>query len=237
MAVTRRWFIYRIVQAGNALPTSYPVNPDAEFQPGMIAQLQVMGNNIVAGVSDGTAPFGIIDDIKTRAFTAPSVDEVVIAQAPAVQQGGDLVSAVDVKQELNNPNVITSSFITSPVSVELIPRNGVIIFPQGTVLNFDADGDGIPDSIRTVVSYSYQIPNVPGDDTTIASGKVTIWFQRMIFQTDQYETNRRYPINANLFVSDRGMLTTQQPTPDHPGVAIVTGSPSAIFGTLEAMWL
>jgi hypothetical protein len=203
----------------------------------MIAQLGVTGNNIVAGVSDGTAPLGIIDDIKTRAFTAPSVDEVVIAAAPGVQQGGRLVSAVDVRQELNNPNIIPSSFITSPVDVELVPRNGVVIFPAGTVLNFDADGDGVADSIRTVVSYTYQIPNVPGDDTTTASGKVTIWFQRGIFQTDQYETNRRYPINANLFVSENGKLTSQQATPDHPGVAVVTGSPSAIFGTLEFMWL
>jgi hypothetical protein len=225
------------VQSGNALPTSYPVDGNAEFQPGQVAQLLVTGNNIVAGVSDGTAPLGIIDDIKTRAFTAPSVDEVVIAAAPGVQQGGILVSAIDVHQELQNPNVIPSSFITSPVDVELVPRNGVVVIPAGTPLNFDMDGDGVPDSIRTVVSYSYQIPNVPGDDTTLASGKVTIWFQRMIAQTDQYETNRRYPINANLFVSERGLLTTQQATPDHPGVAVVTGSPSAIFGTLEFLWL
>jgi hypothetical protein len=229
--------MFRIVQSGNALPTSYPVDPNAEFQPGMIGQLKVIGNNIVCGVSDGTAPLGILDDIKTRAFTAPSINEVVIVAAPAIEHGGQLVSAVDIKTELDNPNIIPSSFITSPVDVELIPRNGVIVFPQYTPLNFDADGDGIPDSIRTVVSYTYQIPNVPGDDTTIASGKVTIWFQRGIFQTDQYETNRTYPINANLFVSERGMLTTTQPTPDHPGVAVVTGSPSAIFGTLEFMWL
>jgi hypothetical protein len=203
----------------------------------MIGQLKVIGNNIVCGVSDGTAPLGILDDIKTRAFTAPSINEVIIAAAPGVEHGGQLVSAVDVRAELDNPNIIPSSFITSPVDVELIPRNGVIVFPQYTPLNFDADGDGLPDSIRTVVNYTYQIPNVPGDDTTTASGKVTIWFQRMIAQTDQYETNRTYPINANLFVSERGMLSTTQPTPDHPGVAVVTGSPSAIFGTLEFMWL
>ena len=230
----------RIVQAGNALPTSYPVDPNGEFQPGMIAQLGVIGNNIVAGVSDGTAPVGIIDDIKTRAFTSPAVDEPAIANVPEIARGLDgsrLITTIDQRVELDNPNIIPSSFITSPVDVQLIPRNGVIIFPAGTELNFDNDGDGIPDSIRTVVNYTYQIPNVPGDDTTAASGKVTIWFQRMIFQTDQFETNRRYPINANLFVSERGLLTTQQPSPDHPGVAIVTGAPSAIHGTLECLWL
>jgi hypothetical protein len=231
---------FRIVQAGNALPTSYPVDPNAEFQPGMVAQLGVMGNNIVVGVSDGTAPLGIIDDIKTRAFTAPSVDEVVIVNVPEssrMQEGGHIITTVDQRMELENPNIIPSSFITSPVDVQLIPRNGVVVFPAHTILNFDADGDGMPDSIRTVVNYTYQIPNIPGDDTTAASSKVTVWFQRMIFQTDQYETNRRYPINANLFVSERGLLTTQQPSPDHPGIAIVTGAPSAIHGTLEALLL
>ena len=161
--------MFRIVQASNALPTSYPVDPSAEFEPGMIAQLGVIGNNIVCGVSDGTAPIGVIDDIKTRAFTSTSIDEPIIAQAPAIQQGNKYFAAVDVRKELRNPNIVSSSFITSPVDVELIPRNGMVIFPAGTELNFDEDGDGIPDSIRTVVSYTYQIPNVPGDDTTIAS--------------------------------------------------------------------
>jgi len=229
--------MFRIVQAGNALPTSYPVDPSSEFEPGMVAQLGVLGNNIVCGVSDGTAPIGIIDDIKTRAFTSTSIDEIVVAAAPAIQQGNKWVSAVDVRKELNNPNIISSSFITSPVDVELIPRNGMVIFPAGTELNYDDDGNGRPDSIRTVVSYTYQIPNVPGDDTTVASGKITVWFQRMIAQVDKYETNRRYPVNANLFVSERGLLTTQQPTPNHPAVAIVTGPPTAIFGTLEFLWL
>lgn len=69
----------RLVHVGNALPISLPVSAHAEFQPGMVAQLGVEGNNQVCGVSDGLAPFGIIDDMKTRSFTAPSIDEVVIA--------------------------------------------------------------------------------------------------------------------------------------------------------------
>ena len=225
--------MFRIVQAGNALPVSYPVDPNAEFQPGMFGQIKVIGNNIVVGVSDGTAPFGVLDDIKTNAFTQPSINEVVIAQVPAVTYQGQRVSAIDVRKELKNPNIIPTSFITSPVDVQLIARNGVVNFLQYTPLNFDSDGDGIADSIRTVVSYTYQVPNVPGDDSTAASGRVTIWFMRMIAQTDQYETNQIYPVNANLFVSENGLLTTSRPTPDHPGVAFVTGPPSSIFGTLE----
>lgn len=227
----------KLVQVGNSLPVSYPVNTASEFEPGMIAQLSLQGNNLVCGVSDGRAPFGIIDDFKTRAFTAPAIDEIVFASAPAIDHNGVLVTPIDIRQELKNPNVIPSSFITSPVDVALIPRNGVVVFPAGTPLNFDLDGDGIPDSIRTVVSYTYQIPNVSGDDSTLGSGRITVWFQRGIFQTDMYESNQRYPINNILFVSENGRLTTSQPSDDYPGVAMVTGPPSASFGTLEFLWL
>lgn len=229
----------RLVQVCNSIPFTFPVDPNAEFQPGMIAQLTVMGNNVVCGVSDGTVPIGIIDDVKTRAFFAPSVDEIIIAGpiAGITGPGGSLITPTDVKMELENPNVVASSFTSDPVDVELIPRNGVIIFLAGTPLNFDADGDGIPDSIRTRVNYTYQVPNVPGDDSTQGSSRVTVWFTRLIAQTDQYETNQRYPINANLFVSEEGKLTTRQPSPNHPGVAIVTGTPTSVFSSLEFLWI
>ena len=228
----------KIVQVGNALPVSYPVDPVAEFEPGMIAQLYLRGNNLVCGVSDGSAPFGIIDDFKTRAFTAPSIDEeVIVPITSAVEQGGYLVTTVDVKWELRNPNIIPSSFITAPVDVALIPRNGVILFPAGTALNFDFDGDGIPDSIRTIVSYIYQIPDVSGDDSTLGSGHVTVWFQKGIFQCDCYETNQRYPLNSILFVSENGRLTTSQPNDNYPGVALLTGPPTSSFNMIEFMWL
>ena len=229
----------RLVQTGNALPFTFPVDPSAEFQPGMIAQLNVMGNNVVCGVSDGTVPLGIIDDVKTNSFSAPAVDEIVIAGpiAGVTGPGGDLVAPNDVKIELENAGIMASSFTSDPKDVELIPRNGVIVFLAGTVLNFDADGDGIPDSIRTRVNYTYQVPNVPGDDSTQGSSRVTVWFQRAIMQTDQFETNQRYPINASLFVSEEGKLTTRQPSPDHPGVALVTGTPTSVFSSVEFLWL
>ncbi len=121
--------------------------------------------------------------------------------------------------------------------MELIPRNGVIVFLAGTELNFDLDGDGTPDAIRTVVSYSYQIPNIPGDDSTLASQRVTVWFQRMLAATDQFETNQKYPVNAPLFVNESGKLTTRQISPDHPAIALVTGPPNSIDTTMEFMWL
>lgn len=228
----------RLVHVGDSRPFQWPVDLSAEFEPGMAAQLKVFGNQIVCGVSDGTAPIGIIDEMKKNSFTSTSIDEVVVIQAVAVDNGaGTLVSAMDVRAELKNPNIIASSFTARPIDVELIPRNGVVVVPAGTELNFDADGDGFPDSFHITVSYMHTVSNIPGDDTTQGSGKVTVWVHRVIVQTDQFETNVRYPINSPLFVSESGLFTTRQPSADHPGVGIVTGPPSAIWGSLELVWL
>jgi hypothetical protein len=216
------------------------VDRNAEFEPGQVAQLKLDGNQIVCGVSDGTAPLGIIDDIKKNAFSSTSIDEEVIAAIPSAVTavtGAGIITTVDIKMELRNPNITASSFVSRDVDVELLSRNGVVTFLAGTPLNFDDSGDGVPDSIRTVVNYSYQIPNVPGDDSTFASGRITVWFQRMIAATDAFETNQRYPVNAPLFVSESGLLTTRQVQPDFPSVAIVTAPPTSMNGSLEFMWL
>lgn len=182
---------------------------------------------------------GIIDDIKTNAFTAPSVDEIVRVAVtnPVVNGQGQLVTPVDIKVELENPNVAPSSFV-SEVDVELIPRNGVIVFLAGTPLNFSFTDSDVPDGLKTRVSYTYQIPNVPGDDSTLASGRVTVWTQRIIAQTDMYDTSCRYPVNAALYVNERGMLTTRRISEEeYPGIAIVTGPPVSIHQALEFMLL
>jgi hypothetical protein len=228
----------RIVQIGNSQPFSFIVDPSAEFQPGQAAQLTTLGNQVVCGVSDGRAPIGIIDDVKSNSFLSNSIDEVVIAgPIMGVESNGRLVTPVDVKTELKNAGILPSSFLSDPIDCELIPRNGVIKFLAGTPLNFDLDGDGIPDSIRTVVNYAYQVPNIPGDDSTVGSGRVTVWFQRFIGQTDQFDTTQRYPINANLFINEEGKFTTKRPAPEFPGVALVTGTPNSIMGSLEFLYL
>jgi hypothetical protein len=228
----------RLISVGNSLPYSWPVHLSATFVPGQFAQLTVAGNAPCATVSNGTAPIGIIDDIKTKAFTAVSWDETVIVPATGVPAaGGRLVSAIDIKAELNNANVSPDSFVSIPVSVQLIPRNGVVVFPAGTELNFDMTGSGTPNAIKTNVRYTYQIPNILGDDSTQGSNRVTVWFQRGIYQTDVFDTSATYPLNANLFVNDKGMLTTKQLTPNHPSVALVTSPPSPLFSWLEFLFL
>lgn len=226
----------RLVQVGNTLPASFIVDPSAEFQPGQIAELTVIGNQVMATVSNGTAPIGIIDDIKTKAFTNVSWNEVVIVPAVGVPgPGGKIVTPIDIKAELKKPNVVSSSF-NSTVDVVLNPNNGIITFLAGTELNFDLTGTGNPNAIRTVVNYTYQVANIPGDDSTAGSGRITVWFNRMFAQTDQYETNQQYPVRANLYVSENGFLTTRRPSSIHPAVAMVTAPPTSINPMIELLW-
>lgn len=226
----------RLRQVGNALPESFLVDPSAEFQPGMIAELTVIGNQVMATVSNGTAPLGIIDDIKTRAFTNVSWNEVVIVPAVGVPgPGGSIITPVDIKSELKKPNIISSSF-NSTVNVILNPVNGIVTFVAGTVLNFDLTGTGTPNAIRTIVNYTYQVANIPGDDSTAGTKRVTVWYNRIFFQTDQFETNQQYPVRANLFVSETGFLTTRKPSANHPAVGMVTAPPSPMSPMIEVLW-
>lgn len=225
----------RLVQVGNTLPANFICDPSAEFQPGQIAELTVIGNQIMATVSNGTAPIGIIDDIKTRAFTNVSWNEVVIVPATGVLSGSDLVTPIDIKMELKKPNITASSF-NSTVDVVLNPINGVITFIAGTKLNFDLTGSGTPNAIRTIVNYTYQVANIPGDDSTQGSGRMTVWFNRMFFQTDQYETNQQYPVRANLYCSEVGLLTTRRPSAIHPAIGMVTAPPTPMNPMIECLY-
>lgn len=224
------------MQIGNALPASFICDPSAEFQPGQLAELTVIGNQIMATVSNGTAPIGVIDDIKTRAFTNVSWNEVVIVPAVGVvAPGGKLVTPVDIKAELRKPNILQSSFL-STVNVVLNPINGIITFLAGTELNFDLTGSGTPNAIRTIVNYTYQVANIPGDDSTQGSGRVTVWYNRMFAQTDQFETNQQYPLRANLFCSETGFFTTRKPSPIHPAIAMVTAPPTPMNSMIELLY-
>jgi hypothetical protein len=226
----------RLVQVGNTLPVSFICDPSAEFQPGMVAELTVIGNQVMATVSNGTAPIGIIDDIKTKAFTNVSWNETVIVPAvPAVGPNNTIVTPVDIKAELRRPNIIPSSF-NSTVNVVLNPINGIITFIAGTPLNIDLNGSGSPNGIKAIVSYTYMVSNIPGDDSTAGSGRMTVWFERMFFQTEQYETNQQYPVRANVYVSEVGLLTTRRPSPIHPAVGMVTAPPTPMNAMVEILW-
>lgn len=231
----------RLLSYGNSVPTQYPVNTSATFQSGSAATLTVIGSQIVATPSDGMSFLGIFDDVKTTSFSAISWDEeIVITPDPGniILNGSNQLTLIsDVRTELENPNVDANYFVSKPVPVQLIPRNGVIVFPAGTVLNYDLAGTGTPDSIKTIVRYPYQIPNVIGDDTTLGSKMATVWFERVIFETDQFEANQEYRVMSNLYVNETGLFTTRKIFEHSPVVAICLGPPSYVSRNLTAMLL
>lgn len=225
----------KIIQVGNSLPISFLCDPSAEFQSGQFAELTVIGNQVMATVSNGTAPIGIIDDMKTKAFSNVSWNETVIVPAVGVPgPNNTIVTPVDIKAELRRPNILPSSF-SSTIDVTLNPINGVITFIAGTQLNLDILGTGTPNAIKAIVNYTYQVANIPGDDSTAGSGRVTVWFERMFFQTDMYETNQQYPVRANLYVSEVGLLTTRRPSNIHPAIGMVTAPPTPMNIMIEAL--
>lgn len=230
----------RLLATGNSLPYSFGVDPSAQFEPGFIGQLTVIGNQVLCTVSNGTAPIGIIDDINTKAFTANAWDETILTLPTGgvtLNGAGQIVSVLDTKVELKNPNILSSSFVSIPLDLALIPRNGVVIIPAGTAVNYDLLGTGIPNAFKTNVRYSFQIPNIVGDSSVLGSNRVTIWYQRMIIETSAFEANQIYPVNCNLFCSEQGLFTSRQYAPNIPSVGICTAPPSPLSATLQLMWL
>lgn len=227
----------RVIQSGTGRPISYPVDPNAVFQPGMVAQVKLIGDDTVIGVSDGRAPMGLIDDVKDTAFTKPAIDEIVIIKAPVVTSDGygTYRMGTDAFQVLNNAHIVQTSFVADIPGLTLNEMNGVLHAPAGTKLNYATEGSSTPNAIRAVVSYAYRSANMPGEDTTLGSGRLTVWFTRGIFQTDQFEIGS-FPINGNLYVSPNGKLTTEQTMPNQPSVAMVVSPPSTHNTWLEFLW-
>lgn len=233
----------RVLHPGRHLPTFRTLDPNATFIAGMIGQLKYVGNEIVLGVSDGIAPFGIIEDTREIAHVRPVIDEPVVVTpllSEIVDNGSGPQLAVDKYAFLQNANILQNSFVSTKASVELIATNGAVKIPAGTKLNARVDpSPGDADSFVTHVRYSYYVPNRPGDDTTMGSAKVSIWANPAgaIFSTDQYETEVPYPLNAGLYCSPNGKFTTKQSIETQPAIAMVCVPPTRINNMLELIWL
>jgi hypothetical protein len=228
--------MFRALQIGLYRPISLAVDPNAFFEEGMIAQYKVIGNDVVVGVSDGTAPLGIFDDVKTTVYSRPSIDEEVIVVAPVVDfDGYKFRMGVDTLAELQNGPVVPNSFRSDVPGIQVSTR-GVVRARAGMELNYTTVGSPTPNAIRVVCNYYYDIPGIPGVDSTLGSGRATVWMvPGGIFETDQFELVP-YPLNATLFVSAAGKLTTEKTMENQPGVGIVSCPPSAHNAVLQFVW-
>lgn len=149
---------------------------------GYIAANSTTGDPEVALVaSSGLHLVGIIDDQKTSSFTATVVNEAVASGATV----------------LAHANIVST---TATSVLNSVPADYVI-------LTSATNGTINPASGAAVVSYSYVIPGKAGDDTTLASGKCTIWLQEGEYATDVYEltstvTLSLYTVGRALYVSN-----------------------------------
>lgn len=114
--------MFNLIYTGNTLPASFIVDPSCEFEPGTIGQFTVSSNQVMITVSDGTAPIGIIDDIKTKAFTNNSWNEIVEVAATGTFVGDGYVTTVEVTTNLSYAAIVSGSFL-STVACSLNPVN------------------------------------------------------------------------------------------------------------------
>lgn len=228
--------VLRLIYTSGETHGLWPIDPSVEFQAGQVAGLIQIGGDIFATVSDGCTipPIGIIDDVKTEAFSKNSMDEVVFVPATGVSDGyGNLISTIDTMGFLQNTNIIPSTFVSTQ-DVFLNPRNGVITIPSGSILNHIDPANPANTGFEVMCSYMFQVPDLPGEDTTAGSGKVSIHIFRGIFSTDQYDPVVDYPLNGPLFCGRDGRFTSDE---NGPIIGIVTGPPSILINELQFLWL
>ena len=180
---------------------------------GIISPNSLTGDPEVVLYASGAAAtnglVGIIDDQKTSSFSATVISEVVASGATALAHA-NVIAAAD-----------TSVLTSVPASYAILTSrtNGTINAASGAC----------------TVSYSYVIPGKAGDDTTLASGKCTIWLAEGEYSTDVIELGTgtvlsSYVVGAPLYVADnaygqQGRLTTRNV--DGKVWAYVTKAPTA----------
>ncbi len=193
------------------------VSSDLTAEAGMIGYIAAnatTGDPEVKLANSGTTGLiGIIDDNKTSSFTATVVNEVVVSGQTALAHA----NLVDDTVSLSNPGGSGSVSVTSQTN--------------GTITVADID----PNDTSCTVSYGYIIPGKAGDDTTLASGRCTIWLAEGEYATDVYEVASgvaasTYTVGTLLYVADdtygqQGRLTTR--TIGAQAVGRVTKAPTA----------
>lgn len=224
----------KFLQPYDFRPWSFIVDPSDEFTNGNIAQSKLFGNNTVVGLSDGRAPIGVIDDIRTKAFSAAITNEPhKIIVTDYINVSGTYYTTKDIFVPLDNPNIFKNSFFSTIPGI-LNERNGILTIPEGTVLNL-MDG-ATPIGLSFFCSYRHFVSGVPGIDTTSASGHISVYCGTMMIGTDQFETNMQYPVGAPLYSNECGLFTTRKIEENYPPVGIVMAPPSSINSFLSLLW-
>jgi hypothetical protein len=182
------------------------------FEAGQVGVVSGTSNGdpqvFLAG-SGSTGLLGIIDDSRTSQFFATVANEAVVSGQSTLAHANILTGGGGGFNS-GTSNASLSSAVNGTIAV----------------------------TIGGTVSYSYIIPGKAGDDTTLGSGKCTLWLQEGEYATDIFEVSSTkgpadYTVGTKLYVADSafgqaGRLTvraigaatigfvTKQPTAGNP---------------------
>jgi len=216
----------------------FNVDPSATFQAGQVGMLSVDAAGLPIVTLAGTKPLGLIEDNKTAAFTQPIVGELLTigvgAGSTAVLAHANVVADSELVFLLDAAGAPTA--IVKPTDYTIVNTNGILTTVAagaiaGAAPYIDADGDAVLDSVNLSVNYQFALPGVAGADTTLASGLVTLHFQRGEFSVGVYDTANPYAVNDKLYVGDGAVAPLGTLTSDGAGnpqvVGICTQPPTA----------
>ncbi len=204
-----------LIETFNNLPSNIKVNSDTLFQPGHVVALKMKKGEAVIDICDGLHPFGIVDDIKCSHARCPSWEEHVIdLKTLNIKDINYENKTVVLKQEekikLNHENIIQNSFISN-ISCQLSPKIGEFKLFKDTGYKFSEifcdKFDETKLSIIFSCKYAYNIPLL--DDSTLSSGRATVWTKNMIAETDIYDITVEYH-NYGILYSSQGLLTSKR---------------------------
>lgn len=211
----------RITETFNNTPENFIVDDHSQFLPGMIAAWTVdnIGDptnqkgrvGLYSGIN--MFPLGIIDDIRALSFKGVSWCEPVNV----------ILGNKDSIVRLKHHNIDPISFI-SEVDVRLDAKNGTITIPKENQKG------------HFIVSYSYTVPNLCGDDSTLHSKRITVWTKNIIAKTDMFDTTQEYHKYNNLYVDERGLLTTRKAEFYSKCVGVVLRAPDHYMPVLKFLW-
>lgn len=186
----------------------FKVDPTAVWEEGQVATLvSVAGEVLVKPFSGGAGevPLGIF--WHPKAVTITRVEKEIVTLS-----GTDPVP-------LSHANIVSGSVRVTNVeetTVYVENTDYVINYTNGTIARIGTGG--ISDGQRVTVTYRYNIPasemvyqpqrfeRIP--DATLGSQMITVITGEAIIYTDQFETAAGYTVNASLYASNNGRITS-----------------------------
>lgn len=104
--------VLRIIESCPEEPIRFPTDPGSHFVPGQVGQIDY--DRMVCGVSDGTRPLGLIDDIRTASIDSTDPGGLITIWSQRVLFRTDQYEEVGVTYETGDRLYVNSAgFLTN----------------------------------------------------------------------------------------------------------------------------